>query len=232
MSKLVESLKEQMQSVFGDSFGASSNPVKNLSEAVESALTERKRGARLMPVAKNRVTKKTSREADDRAQKNLSAFHKYADKQGEKSAQRPRPPSLADLGNRGVDQRRPAPSAPSAGGSRKIVSRGAGGGSGQHNPFKHSPNLGTGPGTPPGFRGTHGKRHHDEKKCWHCTCGNVYDKGCECIGTGATKDCPKGHDKHVRIHKDYRHAYNDMYHAWKRGEGAHTNKKKWSGPRQ
>ena len=239
MSKLVESLQSQMRAIFGDSFGQVTDPVTNLSEAVESALMERKGGKKALarkappPLMKKKsapamrggdfgqadkkkaFAAKHDQDQQARIKKNMSAFFRHADKEADKSAKRPRPEKLK----------------PDA---RKVVSKGAGGGGGgQHNPFKHSPNLGTGPGTPPGFHPVHGKRHHDERKCWNCRCGNVYEKGCECVGTGATKDCPKGHIKHVQIHKDYRHAYNDMYHAWRRGEGKHANRKdKWQGPRR
>lgn len=223
MSKLVESLQGQMRAIFGNSFGQTPKPIKNLTEVVETALLERNRGGDFaQPIKSKKFAMDHEKKTNARIKRNMSAFFKHADKEGERSAQRPRPDKL--------DLKRDASS-----GSRKVVSKGAsgGGGSGQHNPFKHSPNLGTGPGTPPGFHPVHGKRHHDERKCWNCKCGNVYEKGCECVGTGKTKDCPKGHVKHVQIHKDYRHAYNDMYHAWERGEGKHTkSKSKWQGPRR
>ena len=235
MSEAAKVLRAQLVGLFGESFGQVSQPIENLSEAVEDALLERRRARKAVRVAPpskvdfgqdpkaKRYARDKNREAEDRIKKNLDAFYKYADREGEKSAARPRPSKLDTT---------------SAGGgsavARKVVSRGGtGGGNMRHNPFKHSPNLGTGPGTPPGFHPVHGKRHHDERKCWHCTCGNVYDRGCECVGTGATEDCPKGHTKHVQIKKAYRHAYNDMYHAWRRGEGSRSDRKdKWQGPRK
>lgn len=229
MSKLVESLQADLRKVFGATFGEVSAPVENLSEAVASALTERRRGGDFAPQVKNKkiahdFAREHERKTNARIKRNMAAFFKHADAEAEKSAKRPRPEKMKS--DPKPDQK--------SGGARKVTSKSSvGGGSGRHNPFKHSPNLGTGPGTPPGFRPVQGKRHHDERKCWNCKCGNVYDKGCECIGTGKTKDCPKGHSKHVQIHKDYRHAYNDMYHAWRRGEGKHANRKgKWQGPRK
>lgn len=236
MSKLVESLQSQMRAIFGDSFGEKSEPVGNLTETIETALLERRggrkalarksppqmRGGDFSSAVKNKKTAvDVEKKTQGRIKRNMSAFFKHADKEAEKSAKRPRPEKLQGKDQQGSDPRKASKQSTSSGGG------------GQHNPFKHSPNLGTGPGTPPGFRQVQGKRHHDEKKCWNCRCGNVYDKGCECTGTGKTKDCPKGHVKHVQIKKDYRHAYNDMYHAWRRGEGKHANRKgKWQGPRR
>ena len=93
-----------------------------------------------------------------------------------------------------------------------------GGGSKKHSPFKRASHLGLGPGTPPGFAQVVGKRHHDELKCWNCSCPEGAYRGCKCIGTGKDKTCPEGHEKKVKIKRDYRQAYNDMYHAWRRGE--------------
>lgn len=94
------------------------------------------------------------------------------------------------------------------------------GAKGQHYPFRNSPNLGKGPGTPPGFPRVHGSRHHDQKKCWNCDCGPIYTAGCLCKSTGADPEkCPKGRTKHVKIRKDYRDAYNKMYHAWRAKKG-------------
>ncbi len=65
-----------------------------------------------------------------------------------------------------------------------------------------------------------GKVHHKEKKCWSCDCGPVYTAGCVCKSTGADpKKCPKGWTKNVKIKKDYRKAYNTMYHAWRANKG-------------
>jgi hypothetical protein len=108
-----------------------------------------------------------------------------------------------------------------AGGQKDAKQKGAAGSGakGQRYPFKNSPNLGKGPGTPPGFKKVQGSRHHNQKKCWNCDCGPVYTKGCICTGTGATKDCKQGAKKHVKIKKDYRDAYNKMYHAWRAQKG-------------
>lgn len=84
-----------------------------------------------------------------------------------------------------------------------------------HNPFKNSPNLGFGPGDPD-QPDDGGERHHDQVKCWNCDCGDIYTQGCQCVGTGATKDCPRGEIKNVKIKRGYRQKYNKMYHAWRR----------------
>jgi hypothetical protein len=107
------------------------------------------------------------------------------------------------------------------GGQKDAKQKGAAGSGakGQHHPFKNSPNLGKGPGTPPGFPKVRGSVVHNQKKCWNCDCGPVYTKGCICTGTGATKDCKQGAKKHVKIKKDYRSAYNKMYHAWRAQKG-------------
>jgi hypothetical protein len=100
------------------------------------------------------------------------------------------------------------------------------GGKGMHNPFKRRSKLGVGPGTPPGYHGSHGARKHNEKRCWKCNCGDIYSKssGCHCVGTGKDETCPKGHTKKVVIKYKYRQAYNDMYHAWRRGKHGETTK--------
>lgn len=108
-----------------------------------------------------------------------------------------------------------------AGGQERAKQKGAAGSGakGQHYPFRNSPNLGKGPGTPPGWSGS-GPRHHNQKKCWNCDCGPVYTAGCLCKSTGADpKKCPKGQTKHVKINKSYRDAYNKMYHAWRSKKG-------------
>lgn len=122
----------------------------------------------------------------------------------------------------GMMKLRPKRAAGGGGGASSFVppARRGGGGSGghpghtDHNPFKHNANLGLGPGDPP-VADDGGERHHDEQKCWHCKCGNIYSAGCICIGTGAKPDCPRGKRKHVVIDKGYRTAYNRMYHAWR-----------------
>ena len=222
MSKQVNNLSSELRGIFGESFGSNEKP-KDLSESIDAALTERRRGltpkgkkpqarqerlASSVPKGKapkkgkavNRIAAPDVKAAN--AKKSMDDFHAYADKEGEKSAARPKHKPL-----KGRDK------TPWKGSESS--------GSGEHNPFKHAANLGTGPGTPPGFKGT-GSRHHDQDKCWNCKCGNIYTKGCQCIGTGATKDCPKGHVKHVGIKHDYRQAYNKMYHKWrsrKKAEG-------------
>lgn len=200
MSKLLESLIGEMKAIYG-----------NFGDVESDSLTE----ARAMKVSKKPAKKLSKRDKDishyqksqkSRIARNLSDFHKHADKEGAKSAARPRPAKLdrAALGN--VD--RPTFQKNTGGSKHSSV-----GGGGRHTPFKRSSQLGKGPGNPPGFRRVWGPRDHHEKKCWNCHCGNIYNDGCVCIGTGATKDCPQGHRKKVHIKKAYRRAYNKVYHA-------------------
>lgn len=235
MAKTAESLRADLKSIFGESFGTAMKPVKNLSESVQQELDEdwklREKLAKLrgmFPGAKKKEQVAKERESggeEDRVKKNLSDFYKYAHDEGEKSARRPRPQKLGFTGGPHGGSASSATIKHGKGSTGGGGSSGGGGGSGKHHPFKRSPNLGVGPGTPPGFPEVRGKVHHDQKKCWHCSCGNIYSKGCICIGTGATKDCPKGHRKRVHIKHAYRQAYNDMYHAWRRKQGGQVTQR-------
>lgn len=84
-----------------------------------------------------------------------------------------------------------------------------------HYPFKRSARLGPGP------RG----RKHKENVCWRCTCGDIYDDGCRCVGTGASDSCPRGKVKKIKIKQDYRSRYNKEYHAWRAKQGAEIAKR-------
>ncbi len=208
MSKLTSNLANELSDIFGSSFGNDVKSKQTLSESVEQAIQERRDGTKQPPerrmFGKEREAfgKKFNAKQDKNIKKNLDDFHSFANKEGEKSSGKARPSAL-----KGRDK------TPwkHAGATAQASS-----GKGRHNPFRKSSNLGTGPGTPPGHKGT-GPRHHDQVKCWHCQCGNIYTKGCQCTGTGATKDCPKGHVKHVGIKYKYRQDYNKMYHKF-RGE--------------
>lgn len=99
---------------------------------------------------------------------------------------------------------------------------GGGGGRSQHYPFKRSPNLGEGP------RHT----HHDETKCWKCSCANggTYAKGpnngCICHSSGKGDKCPPaGTKKKITIKADYHRAYNDEYHPWRAAQGGAVTKR-------
>lgn len=190
MSKTINALLNEMKDVFGGDFGTQETEVvEDFSSSVKKQFKSNKSA---------RSGADFRRDEKARISKNLSDFHKYADKEGTKSAARPRPTKIVDK------------TKVNTGGSSR--SSGGGTATGQHHPFKRSKNLGRGPGTPPGFHPVHGSREHDEKKCWHCSCGNIYTKGCMCIGTGASKDCPRGRRKPIHVKKDYRKAYNKMYH--------------------
>lgn len=227
MSKKIEALFGDMKSIFGESFGSAGKPV-NLSEAIEDHLIEKRRGfgAKGDPV-RNVISKGQHFPPE---QKKFGAAPKKSN-EPPPTIRRPMPKKdgSGDHKSLPVDMGRSAGAAKPThvggqGHEQGAPRGGAGGGNTHHNPFKRSSNLGTGPGTPPGFRGT-GPRHHDQAKCWSCKCGNVYTKGCTCVGTGANKDCKKGEIKHVKINRGYRHAYNNMYHAWRRGQhGAVTRR--------
>jgi hypothetical protein len=216
MNKTVNGLLTEMRAVFGQSFGgqsllAEADPFakdnkKQLQavKASKSGLSARSgKGPRGGKDARYR-DKKSAEAHDADSQDRMADFHRDADKQGMISAGRPKP-KKAQFHGTGSGRYHPV--------SGK--SPGSASGSGKHYPFKRSGMLGKGPGTPPGVtpRKTHsGARDHDEKHCWHCSCGNIYTKGCMCIGTGATKDCPKGRRKPIHINKSYRAKYNKEYH--------------------
>jgi hypothetical protein len=80
----------------------------------------------------------------------------------------------------------------------------------RHFPFKRNANLGPGP------RG----HHHDETKCWKCKCGNIYSDGCNCVSSGSGENCPdKGTHKKISYDKGYKRDYNTQYHAWRAKQG-------------
>lgn len=86
----------------------------------------------------------------------------------------------------------------------------------RHYPFKRSANLGAGP------RG----KHHDETKCWKCKCGNVYSDGCNCVSSGNGENCPdKGTHKKISYTKSYKRAYNNEYHAWRAKKGGSVTRR-------
>jgi hypothetical protein len=183
-TKTVNSLLIEMKAVFGQTFGR--EPLSLLSEADPFAKDNKKQ----LQAVKAEPKTKSDRNGKDvryrnkkRSDKHMSDFYNDAEKRGTVSAARPKP-SKAQFH-----------------------------GSGKHYPFRRSGMLGKGPGTPPGERKVHGAREHDEKHCWHCTCGNIYTAGCTCVGTGATKDCPRGRRKPIHIKKAYRKKYNKLYHT-------------------
>jgi len=86
----------------------------------------------------------------------------------------------------------------------------------RHFPFKRNANLGPGP------RG----QHHDETKCWKCKCGNIYSDGCNCVSSGSGENCPdKGTHKKISYDKGYKRDYNNQYHAWRAKQGGAVTKR-------
>lgn len=217
MSKKIDGLVDDLKGIFGESFGNAQEPISNLAEAIDTSLLQEKRrpfpqGApfqqpgrekNLPPEkkpfgkSKGRSLSKDFRERHAKAGKTVDAFRADVDAK-DKELQAKKKPETRRAKAQGAHGGR------SAGSSGK-----------SHNPFKHSPNLGFGPGDPD-TPDDGGSRHHDQVKCWNCNCGDIYTQGCQCVGTGATKDCPRGEVKHVKIKKRYRQKYNKMYHAWRR----------------
>lgn len=209
----LNSLIDEMKLVFGDQFA------EPKTEPLDEAQKAKKMGKKAMKMARikaknDKAASKFNKSQKARIATNMSNFYKHAEKEGQKSAAKPRPTPLSkdkprsnarSIGS--VDQ--PMYQKNTGGSKHSSV----GGGGKRHTPFKRNSELGKGPGTPPGFRRVWGPRDHHEKKCWNCHCGNIYSDGCVCIGTGATKDCPQGHRKKVHIKKRYRHAYNKLYKA-------------------
>jgi hypothetical protein len=108
------------------------------------------------------------------------------------------------------------------------------GGSGgkKNNPFRNSSSRGKGPGAPKTGKqmGEPGPMQKQDSKtgCWNCDCkGGTYAKdGCECTSSGSGKNCPpKGTVKMIKIKQSYHRAYNDHYHAWKRKHGGPQGRK-------
>lgn len=68
--------------------------------------------------------------------------------------------------------------------------------------------------------------HHDETKCWKCKCGNVYSDGCNCVASGKGENCPKkGTMKKISYTKDYKRKYNDEYHNWRAKQGGRVTQR-------
>ena len=81
----------------------------------------------------------------------------------------------------------------------------ASGGNRGHNPFSHARTIGQGP--------DHGDKR-SATKCWHCSCGPIYTDGCNCTASGKGPKCPEaGTKKKIKYHADTHRAYNRRHHA-------------------
>jgi hypothetical protein len=253
MSERVRLLSEELQAVFGDTFGAMIGSRAGLSGEIDAYLAERmgpmqgKRGG-AMPAkgvvrgkgggevpfekkGKKNKGKKAGLVRIKKQAKKAAAKHSEKQKKREAEGQKAIDAFRAEVDKRAKEHKaKKAAKQSSAGGasevgaSRKNVgargkSGGGGGGRREHYPFKRSPNLGKGPGTPPGFTGT-GPRHHDETHCWKCSCPRGAYGGCPCTSTGNGKNCPPaGTVKEISIKPQYKRAYNKHYRAWRANQG-------------
>jgi hypothetical protein len=107
----------------------------------------------------------------------------------------------------------------------------SGGGGSQHSPFAHQSSRGKGPGTPPSDPNSKniGKQQDPRTKqdsrtnCWSCKCsGNTGTSSgkCKCTSSGTGKNCPPANtEKIISFQDGYKKKYNRHYRAWKRGKG-------------
>ena len=227
-----KSLLGDMKSIFGVSFGGKPLAVENIQGEIALSLNEAKprpmppgrqdfRGREKMQAAlsqhaekrknqraQKREASKSSKSGElQQALKMLKQIMKHGDDKG--GGQPPTPKGHGRAAGGGGD----------GGGGGGGGAPGGSGGHTTHNPFRNSPNLGKGPGSPPGHPEVRGKVYHDQVKCWKCSCGDIYKDGCRCTGTGASDDCPAGKVKKVKIKYGYRQAYNKQYHKWRSGQG-------------
>lgn len=162
--------------------------------------------------------KKTSKEAEARGRRAIAAFRGNVSKKEKehkaKEAEKAKRAAAEKAKARKAAERKFS-GKPSGGGSgvsakEKTAAGKARGGPDSHFPFKRSPNLGPGPMD----------RHHDETKCWNCTCPHGSYAGCNCTSTGRGENCPpKGTEKTVRISKPYKKKYNEIYRNWRKSKG-------------
>lgn len=221
MSVLVESVVDDLRKVFGEDFGEESTTGILLQEGVQRALEERRRGGLPPGPAMFRDRERfaqrnsgmhhkrklaraemRSRQKEQARQRNVGAENpvkKRMDLLRQGKAHKPVSHHVSS-GATPVKHHAPAHSVPQAEPSAPTKSQGAS----KHNPFKRRTNLGQGP------LGD----FHNQVKCWNCKCGNIYSKGCKCVGTGKNKDCPEGKVKKIKIDRSYRQAYNGIYHSW------------------
>lgn len=215
MSKTINSLSAELKAIFGESFGKSEEAPR-LEESVEEFLEAKRNKMPFSPKMKKAAKKAVARMPVLPPKPEKKAVPaKKAEPAKKAVPAKKAPPPVAKKSDKAADAK-----------VTKSVGGGGGGGK-QHHPFKRSPNLGLGPGTPGQPMGV-GARHHDQVKCWNCSCGNIYNQGCKCVGTGKTDDCPKGRRKKISFKSGYHNAYNKKYHAWraqKRRDGDSVTKR-------
>ena len=200
MSNRSSELLQEMLGIFGDTFGASSTQLLDETRGSSDSRRHSKKSStpsERIPMKKKGGQSLSGKKDSSPNDRNI-AKAKEAEKSHKKSTEKAASAS-APSGGDSKEKTRAGSQASSASKSAK-----------RHNPFKRNANLGTGP------RG----KHLDQTKCWKCKCGNVYGEGCNCVSSGSGANCPdKGTTKHITYHKDYKHAYNNEYHAWRAKQG-------------
>jgi len=217
MSRRSSDLFEEMQSIFGESFGYRED---SLTESMnEGAKHARGRDMRSSPsdrgqgrnsISKAMRGKSGHQTRRDRDITGLNKIKKTAAKTATKDDDSALKKFFNDPEVKGDKKTSAKPERKSSGGDGAKAQSSSGGKGSTHDPFKNSPNLGPGPR----------EQHHDETKCWNCTCpGNIYSSGCNCKSSGKGENCPpKGTLKKISYKKDYKKKYNDQYHAWRAGK--------------
>jgi hypothetical protein len=225
MSRRASELLEEMQGIFGDSFGDAYGGSLTESEEISEAprpmparhpspkglLSKGKdlptrHGKSGMTLKAKKAMKASSAHAKKKDAEGSERFHAAMkdirgemDKSHKKSLEKKAAPASDSPGGEGKSQERKGSQASAASKSGR-----------RHFPFKRNANLGPGP------RGD----HHDETKCWKCKCGNIYSDGCNCIASGNGENCPdKGTHKKISYNKGYKRDYNNEYHAWRAKQG-------------
>lgn len=228
MSRRASELLQEMQGIFGGSFGHLSGSLTESDEVSEAQrpmpskdpserglLTKKKGGHALssrgeksgtsitkkkLMKAAGKLAKKKDAEGDERFHSAMKDIRGEMDKSHKKSLEKKAAPASSPSGDDSKSQERKGSQASSS--TAKSGRR--------HFPFKRNANLGPGP------RGD----HHDETKCWKCKCGNIYSDGCNCIASGNGENCPdKGTHKKISFKKGYKRSYNNEYHAWRARQG-------------
>lgn len=223
MSRRASELLQEMQGIFGNRFGDSTEtfiseaqrPMPSKEPSKGGLLTKKKGG--LIPsgrgeksgttITKKKLMKAAGKVAKDKDAKGDERFHSaMKDIRGE----------MDKSHKKSLEKKSTSSDSSSGGGDSKTQDRkgsqasSAAKGGRRHFPFKRNANLGPGP------RGD----HHDETKCWKCKCGNVYSDGCNCIASGNGENCPdKGTHKKISYKKSYKRSYNNEYHAWRARQG-------------
>lgn len=243
MTRRASDLLQEMQDIFGNSFGSQAESLTESSELSEGPGLRQGKMRKPMPSpkgdvggkkdfpfrsgkkGKNKGTMKSKRRGASAKEVRRAAARADTPNPDNPGQQKKDKAAFRQLMKKGPEKRLKKDAADITPGASD--SKGEGGGRAsrgqtgkktarRHFPFKRSANLGPGP------RG----RHHDETKCWKCKCGNVYSDGCTCVSSGKGENCPdKGTVKKIRYKKDYKRTYNDEYHAWRARKGGEVTRR-------